>query len=82
MSSLVPYKPDMEAWKEHFKHTQDQKRFYPLKVPKHKSVESSNPIQVKLVTPVQQAVEQAQSEMKEEKKKKRKNRKMNKPWNV
>ena len=69
---LVPYKPDVEAWIQHFKrsvnntHTAD---FYPIEPMKSPSPHPPPPVQVTLVTPVQQAVEQAQAILAKQKKK-------------
>ena len=65
--SYVPYVPDMEAWKHHFKNyiPSRPKSFYTLKKPQ--TGDGSFP-DIKLVTPTAQIVEQAKASLKLKKK--------------
>lgn len=72
---LTKYQPDAEVWKQHFKQVPSDVTFHPLKKSQGPKGPPS-PIQVNLVTPVQQAVEQAKAKLKSEKKKKIKKN----PW--
>jgi len=80
--SIKPYVPDIDAWVAHFKNRdnfKEKKTFYEVK-PLTKIPKSEPPVvQVKMVTPVAQAVEQAKAQLIEEKKKK-KTRKRSFPW--
>jgi hypothetical protein len=61
--AYVPYVPDLESWKDHFKNyvPSGPKPFYTIK--KRQQGEGTLPT-IKLVTPTQQFVEQAKSQMK------------------
>ena len=64
---IVPYTPDLEAWKEHFKHSDNDKKVQPLK-PLKKVHQEDSPVQVKLVSPTAQTVERAKALVKKRKK--------------
>ena len=72
---LVPYKPDVEAWIAHFKDKTPRDpnaKWHPIiPVMKKKEQTPPPPVQVNLVTPVQQALVQAKAKLKAEKKKKK-----------
>ena len=71
---LVPYKPDVEAWIAHFKDSKSRDpnaKWHPVVPLRKKKDLPPPPVQVNLVTPVQQAVVQAKAKLKAEKKKKK-----------
>ena len=66
------YEPDLEAWKEHFKNTESDKKIVPLKSSKKNTQTPIQHVQVKLVTPTEQAVKQAKELVKTQAKRPRK----------
>lgn len=64
--SLVPYTPDLEAWKEHFKHNESDKKVQPLKSYRKISREVAA-VEVKNVSPTAQTVERAKALVKKRK---------------
>ena len=64
---LVPYQPDLEAWKEHFKRSESDKKVTSLKPTKKTEVEESK-VEVKLVAPTEQTVQRAKALVKKRKK--------------
>ena len=63
--SLVPYTPDLEAWKEHFKEGSDEK-VQPLK--SCKEIERPNgEVKVNVISPTAQTVKRAKALVKKKK---------------
>ena len=69
---LVPYKPDLEAWTEHFKRTESDKNVVPLKSSLKKPEAVAEQVKVTVVSPTEQTVERAKVLVKNEAKKSRK----------
>lgn len=64
---IVPYTPDLEAWKEHFKRSDSDKKVLPLK-PLKKPAQGESQVQVQVISPTEQTVQRAKALIKKKKK--------------
>ena len=68
---IVPYKPDLEAWKHHFKNLDNGKQLQIVKTSKKPEETTKSPFVVETVSPTQQTIERAEALVAKQKKKKK-----------
>jgi hypothetical protein len=77
--SIVPYKPDLEAYRKHFRNLDSTKKFHKVEKTKRPDPTEEKTVVVNLVSPTQQTVERAEALVAREKKDKKKKKKKT-PW--
>ena len=73
---IVPYRPDLEAYRKHYRNLDGAKKFHTVEKSKESEKPEQKPVVVKLVSPTQQSVERAEALVAKEKKEKKKKT----PW--